>query len=76
MFSTRQELETFVTRFLWYIVFHVSVNYGVAPYATFVPITPTKLYKDTNPAAAKNFARVLPDAANTMVSYRMRLIRK
>ncbi|XP_057301007.1 polyunsaturated fatty acid 5-lipoxygenase-like isoform X1 [Hydractinia symbiolongicarpus] len=63
-FCSRHQLSLFITRFLWYNIIHVTVNYAISP--TYLPMMPVKLYNDTAPNAAGKYAHFLPDSRVTV----------
>ena len=44
-FANNGQLKTFIKRFLWYNLFHASVNYALSP--NFIPLSSSKMYKST-----------------------------
>ena len=64
MFNSKDQLATFIYRFLWFNIIHSVSNYAVSH--TFVPIRPTKLYSDTE--VENNYSFNLPDLEVAVVS--------
>lgn len=60
--SHRRQVATFVTRFIWQIMIHHSIMYPLEPYGTFLPFSPSKLYK------SESFYGSLPDQPTTVAS--------
>ena len=67
-FRTKKELQLFLTRFLWHIAMHASVNYPVEPWATFTPTMPFKLHNDSRTYKEQNIAYIFPNPPNAVVS--------
>ena len=65
-FSSRVDLVTFLTRFMWLPVKHAANSYPLVPYGAYIPVAPTKLYSDPE---AKKYSHNLPNIAVTMVLF-------
>ena len=63
-FSSKAQLELFVTRFVWLVSMHTAVNYPIEPWLSFLPLSPPKLNADER--ARKNTRYLYPDAQTTI----------
>ena len=63
VFKMKDQMQTFITRFLWQIAMHGAVNYPLEPWVSFIPLSPTKLYNGVN-----TFYHALPDRNTTIGS--------
>ena len=65
-FRTKNDLSTFLTRFIWLAVKHAINSYPLIPYGAYIPSSPTKLYADPT---ASDYSHHLPNILVSMVSF-------
>lgn len=65
-FDTKKQLKTFLTRFVWQVAMHAVMNYPLEPFASFPPLSPTKMYDGGSDV--KDIHDVLPDSRSAIGS--------